>query len=97
MPDTTLEEAKRCPKCQQPGDFKQDLMGQRRGSKVKVYICKNERCEAVNETWIVQVNADGSIPKRRPGPKEYPSADRMMTMGRHYVENLQEEVRRNEQ
>jgi hypothetical protein len=95
MPDSTLELAKRCPDCKVPGDLQQVIPGPRR-SKVNVYICKNERCKTTNETWIVQINADGTIPERKKGPKEFPNSQRMNDMGKSYVDYLQGEVERGE-
>jgi hypothetical protein len=91
MPDSTLELAKRCPDCKEPGDFQQELPGPRR-SKVKVYVCRNDRCKTKGETWIVQINADGTIPVRKQGPKEYPNSKRMEQLGKSYVDYLKHEV-----
>jgi|SRR3954469_2884264 hypothetical protein len=95
MPDSTIEEARRCPECHEPGEIQQLLAGPRRG-KVHVYICRNERCKTANETWIVQVNADGSIPVRKKGPKEFPNSKRMVDMGSSYVDYLQSEMDKGE-
>jgi hypothetical protein len=62
MSDPTFEEARRCPKCQQPGRD-QGFRTQRNGSKIHTIACHNGRCVWNNTTWIVQVNADGSIPE----------------------------------
>jgi hypothetical protein len=77
MPDepveTTLEMARRCPKCQQPGVFagsaparthRQGVpTGIQRGTQLHTFICGNERCRWHNTVCrIVQVNPDGSIP-----------------------------------
>jgi hypothetical protein len=104
MPDSTLEQAKRCPKCAEPGELSRSLTQPRPGGKgfrreqvtVNVYICKNERCRDANQTWIVQVNADGSIPERKKGPKEFPNSKRMEQMGKSYVDYLQSEVDKGE-
>jgi len=60
---TTLEEASRCPRCEQPGEF----AGERelksvRNAKLKMFTCKNSRCKWFNTPWSVQVNANGTIP-----------------------------------
>jgi hypothetical protein len=71
----TYEEAKRCPKCKQPGRLKSvenpivspedrvrfDIQ---RGAKVETYVCINERCRWFETGWVVQLNPDGSIPDR---------------------------------
>lgn len=95
MPDSTLEEARRCPECKEPGEIQQLLPGPRH-SKVHVYECKNLRCKTANETWIVQVNRDGSIPNRNKGPKEFPNSKRMNDMGKSYVDYLNSEVEKGE-
>lgn len=100
MPDSTLEEAKRCPRCKQAGDLQSTIRQPRPGGHgwrreivtVNVFVCKNERCRTFDETWIVQVNADGSIPERKKGPKEFPNSKRMNDMGKSYVDYLQSEV-----
>lgn len=73
MPDepvqTTLEEARRCAKCKQPGVFVgKRLVRPRPGIKTGTYI-HNFRCENTRCRWYmticrsVQVNPDGSIPE----------------------------------
>jgi hypothetical protein len=83
----TYEEAKRCPKCQQPGKLKsvespsvspEDRVrfGIQRGAKVETYICTNERCRWFETGWAVQLNPDGSIPDRTKSlakDKQYPA------------------------
>lgn len=67
MTETTLEEARRCPKCDQPGV----LTGQASirkpgippGTKLHTFGCANERCRWYGTTCrVVQINPDGSIP-----------------------------------
>lgn len=62
MTETTYEEAKRCPKCEQPGQ-EIGTKPMRGGGHIKTIICHNSRCNWHDTTWIVQVNADGSIPE----------------------------------
>ena len=63
MSDTTLEEAGRCPKCQDPGAFVgEQRLESVRGAKLKNFQCENARCKWHGERWVVQVNSDGSIP-----------------------------------
>lgn len=62
-PDTSYEEAKRCPKCKQPGNVR--LMRPApniRGAMLHMIYCENELCVWHDEVWMVQVNADGSVP-----------------------------------
>jgi hypothetical protein len=63
---TTFEEASRCPKCKQPGkDVKTIRLPNNtkipRGSTVHTIRCEN--CDF--GVWLVQVNADGSVPPPR--------------------------------
>lgn len=93
MPDTTLEEARRCFKCNAPGELTKTLPGPRGRYKIHVYTCKNERCQKCNEVIrIVQVNADGSIPTRGKGQKEFPNPDRMNSLGKSYLDYLNSEI-----
>jgi hypothetical protein len=69
MTDTTLNEAKRCPKCSEPGksvDVKQDRKG-----KLYVFGCENSRCRWYQTTWTVEVRPDGSIPEPRQHVKQF--------------------------
>lgn len=59
---TTFEEAKRCPKCEQPGRETSAHHGSY-GSTMYVIECANKRCPWYNTSYIVQVNADGTIPE----------------------------------
>lgn len=73
MPDTTYEEAKRCPKCKEPGiDVGGNLRGPH-GSTMHTIQCRNVRCSWYNTNYTVQVNADGSIPEPTlDRPKSFP-------------------------
>ena len=76
--ETTFEEAKRCPKCQQPGDdvSSTEKYSPNKGEMVTVHViyCRNQICPWLNTAWVVQVNADGSIPAayEQLGDKQYP-------------------------
>lgn len=73
MTDTTYEEAKRCPKCETPGQEVAVKPG-RRGSKIHTFRCPNHRCQWYNTDYIVQVNADGTIPDPDAyRPKNFPA------------------------
>lgn len=94
MPDTTIEEARRCPRCEQPSALQKKMRGKTPGQEVEIRICENERCKWFDTTWLVTINADGTIPVRQPGPKEFDiPAERMDTVGRHYIEQVQEEFK----
>jgi len=63
VPDTTYEEAKRCPKCDKPG---RDTGATRRvrNGLLHTIECVNERCKWYKQPgWQVQVNHDGTIPQ----------------------------------
>lgn len=79
MADSTYEEAKRCPRCEQPGKFVNTVPvnapGVQRGTKVETYECVNERCEygphdhhilgrQPGERWAIQINPDGTVPPK---------------------------------
>src|ERR1041385_3963991 len=69
---TTLEEAARCPRCQEPGKLSSSHVGNRQGTTVRVYHCQNERCRWYGDAgWVVQINEDGTIPERTAGPKQF--------------------------
>lgn len=75
--ETTLDEARRCPKCQMPGEFagSQDAPRMPRGTKLHRYVCKNERCRWNGTVCrIVQINPDGTIPAAVTNrPKSFPA------------------------
>jgi len=43
--------------------------------KAKTYsvVCMNERCQWFTVNWLVDVNADGTVPAVRPHQKAYPA------------------------
>jgi hypothetical protein len=62
----TFEDAKRCPECSEPGfDKKQEPAFDGKGSMLHHIYCMNNRCSWYDTPWLVQVNADGSIPPPR--------------------------------
>jgi len=73
MGDSTYEEARRCPRCEQPGVD----IGNRRGphgSRLHTIQCKTSRCRWFNTNYTVQVNSDGSIPEPTlDRPKNFPA------------------------
>lgn len=64
MTETTLEEARRCPKCQQPGRLRNREPAKGvHNAQLHNYICDNSRCAWYGEVCrVVQVNSDGTIP-----------------------------------
>lgn len=71
--EPTFEIAKRCPRCEQPGQ-EVETRRQRDGSKLHTFMCRNARCRWNNTTYVVQVNSDGSIPPPNTHrPKTFPA------------------------
>lgn len=70
------ETASRCPICGEPGrEVKVIQIPYRLGARGHILMCDNiERCRWGEEKlrWIVQVNANGTIPVRQAGEKQYP-------------------------
>ncbi len=71
----TLEEAKICPRCSEPGRLSHEHKF-RSGKKVITFMCDNERCRWYSTGWLVQVNPDGTIPERVAGAKQFEKLDR---------------------
>jgi hypothetical protein len=88
--DTTLEEAKRCPRCKEPGA---EVSNYPTGDgRVRVFQCDNDRCPRVRDRWLVQVRADGTIPDRSKDKggmdKEFPvMSDSWLATGQRLVED----------
>lgn len=100
MADTTFEEAKRCPKCEMPGDDRSATASKdSRGKPVTVHLiyCVNDECRWYNTPWTVQVNADGSIPKPHSalGRKQFPSVSPEMQS--KIEENIQRQIQQETQ
>lgn len=68
MADTTYEEAKRCPKCKEPGLEVGDTAAPRGrgvtiGARLKHIQCRNQRCKWFDGApYLVQTNPDGTVP-----------------------------------
>lgn len=92
----SLEEASRCPKCEEPGEETRKMPGPKR-SKVHIYTCRNERCSWLNTNWTVQEMDDGTIPERKQGPKELPPlTPSEEAMARAILEDNEAALRRGE-
>lgn len=72
MTDTTLDEARRCPRCEELGELG-TYRPMRGGSKLHTVTCRNERCRWYETSWVVQVMSDGSIAKPQKHDKFFPS------------------------
>lgn len=60
---SNYEEAKRCPKCEQPGaEGAARSLKSPHGARLLTFSCRNSRCKWFDTNWTVQVNADGTIP-----------------------------------
>ncbi len=66
----SIDMASRCPICSEPGDWR-NTRGGPKGSSVRNYFCVNARCRWFDTSWIVQVSADGTIPERKAGQKDF--------------------------
>lgn len=66
--DTTLstyENAKKCPKCGQPGKEGRSFQAPAsfpRGTKIVMIVCMSQLCPWFDSPWMVQVNPDGTVP-----------------------------------
>lgn len=62
MTDTTLDAARRCPKCEQPG-VEENRRHMRGGGMSITFGCHNERCRWYGQPgWVVDVRPDGTLP-----------------------------------
>jgi hypothetical protein len=85
MVEVTFEDAKRCPKCDNPGeDIETKSLGGKLGN-MHVIRCIRELCPWYMTTWIIQVLPDGTIPVRPSReleprrPKTFPEIPGMTT------------------
>lgn len=74
---TSYEDATRCPKCQEPGNVRQKRPAPKganlpRGTSIHTVYCVNERCKWFETPWLVQINADGTVPE----PKDHRGAQK---------------------
>jgi hypothetical protein len=94
----TWEEASACPRCGVEGTkIKDQSASMHLGSRVYTMECRNARCRWGNDPatahWLVQILPDGTIPKRKSGPKQWPKLPNMSqeAYDRH-MENLNKEL-----
>lgn len=62
MSEVRLEDAQRCPKCEQVGELNIKRKN-RDGSKSFEVTCHNDRCSWFNTKWVIDTNPDGSVPE----------------------------------
>ena len=63
---TTLEDAKRCPRCGEPGEengMRPAGPGAVPGTKMLTVLCRVESCRWFGTGWVIQINPDGTIPE----------------------------------
>lgn len=84
MPDTTLEEAKRCPRCQNPGvQTGSKPAAERWMGTIYTFSCKSKLCKMYNDIWFVQVRPDGTIPSANEHhERNFPVREGMSTRAR---------------
>lgn len=66
----TFEEARLCPRCNQPGEDRTTIPAPaaanlKRGTTIHMIYCTTKLCPWYDTCWNVQVNPDGSIPAPR--------------------------------
>lgn len=86
----TLEEASHCPRCSQAGTEVLTSRGPR-GSIIHVFNCMNQLCRWFETGWTVQTNADGTVPERTAGDKEFPAlTPGQEAMANRYLEEIEQ-------
>ena len=89
-PDPTYEVAKRCPKCDLPGQLMSISPTQRRGVVVHNIYCRNAACKWFDTNWVVQVNADGSVPPPiTQQEKAFPTLAANLSQGDEYTRRIE--------
>ncbi len=81
---TTLEEARRCPRCEQLGTSAGSKPAPERWmGTLHLYKCENKRCARYEGVWVVQVRPDGTIPEPTlHREKSFPAMDGMSARDR---------------
>lgn len=95
MTDSTFDEARRCPRCEELG-----LLGKssrrRDGSRIHTITCMNTRCKWYSTSWVVQVMVDGSVAKPQKHDKFFPTIpDRTEEVRAAVDRQIQRETRTN--
>lgn len=86
--DTTLDIARRCPRCEHLGEIIRELK-HRNGSVNLQIMCRNERCRwcAQEAPWIVDIMPNGEVAKPKPHIKSYPERP-------DYTDRIREQIDR---
>jgi hypothetical protein len=58
----SYEEARKCPKCEEPGEEGAVKPLDRRRGKLQQLWCRNPQCKWYNTSYTVQIRPDGSVP-----------------------------------
>jgi len=74
----SLEQASKCPKCDEEGNKWNEKPSGRPGNKVLFFRCQNTTCEWGSQGeddmgWIVEVDPKGNVLERDPRDKQFPS------------------------
>jgi len=86
---TTIEEARRCPKCGKTGRLSRTNFNADR-SKIETYTCETEGCRWFNTGWAIQIMSDGTLAHRQEGRhKEFPASPALETLGRNTVKETE--------
>lgn len=89
MTESRFEEAKRCPRCQKPGEETKVRHLKRGEGKVMIFTCRTSLCPWENTNWAVQIDANGEIPTLYPGPKQFEKmSPHIESMGIRYIEDV---------
>jgi hypothetical protein len=88
MAETTFEEARRCPFCQQPSKLV-DAKKLPQGGKLHTFQCDNERCTDNSGRRVVQTNPDGSLAQRTAGPKTFEALNHFSESAQRARQELQ--------
>lgn len=98
MPDTTLEEAKRCPRCGEQGRFASASPTGRRGDMLHVFECLNARCKWYRKSgWVVQVRRDGTIVQPQGHDKSFKTVADRTDEWQNYYQGLYEQTLRKDE
>lgn len=96
MTDTTFDQARRCPECNELGrahGTRPADPSNRRAGQLHIFTCGNDRCKKYDRDWIIQVRADGTIPeptkhREKSFPMERGSVRAKIDRARSSVDNL---------
>jgi hypothetical protein len=93
MSDSTLEEARRCPRCESPGKLASTNPTGRHGDLLHVYECLQPRCKWYKKSgWVVQVRRDGSIVQPQGHDKSFRIVPDRTDEWQNYYQKLYEDT-----